>query len=177
MKRLALALFLVFMDAGSVVAELDEAIAAYEHGDYETAFRELVPLAEQGDFEAQFRLGLMYGRGEGVQRDFSKAAGLIGLAAEQGHVYAQFALGSMYHVGRGVPRDYAKTAEWWRLSAEQDLQQGQYHLGHLYRDGRGVPQGRTSCWPTCGLISPPHIGRLAKTTIMPFIFATRLYGK
>ena len=41
-------------------AGYDEAQKAYENGDYVTAFKGFLPLAEQGDVEAQFKLGYMY---------------------------------------------------------------------------------------------------------------------
>jgi hypothetical protein len=73
MKRLALTLILVSMHAGPVGAGWDEGIAAYERGDYETALRELYPLAEQGDAKAQNNLGDMYCYGHGVPQDYAEA--------------------------------------------------------------------------------------------------------
>ena len=40
--------------------DLDVGVAALDSEDYETALRELRPLAEQGDACAQYNLGLMY---------------------------------------------------------------------------------------------------------------------
>ena len=65
-------------------AGFDEAVAAYQRGDYATAIRELRPLAEQGDADAQFNLGTMYGIGLGVPQDFAKAVKWYRKAAEQG---------------------------------------------------------------------------------------------
>ena len=47
-------------------AGLDEGNAAYERGDYATALQEYHPLAKRGDARAQFKLGVMYAKGEGV---------------------------------------------------------------------------------------------------------------
>ena len=44
------------------------ALAAYERGDHETAFREYSAFAEAGNATAQYGLGLMYARGEGAAR-------------------------------------------------------------------------------------------------------------
>ncbi len=38
---------------------LDDAVAAYDRGDYETAIRLIRPLADQGDADAEFDLGVM----------------------------------------------------------------------------------------------------------------------
>ncbi len=43
---------------------------AYQRGDYETALRELEPLAEQGNPDAQYNLGWMYYQGEGTAQDY-----------------------------------------------------------------------------------------------------------
>ena len=56
---------------------------------------------------AQFNLGLMYDKGEGVPQDDAEAVRWYRLAAEQGHAEAQANLGWMYDAGRGVPQDDA----------------------------------------------------------------------
>ena len=117
MKRLAFALFLIFMQAGSAWAGWDEADAALERGDYETAVREYRTLAETGDAEAQFNLGLMYRVGEGIPRDDHEAARWFRRAAEQGLADAQANLGTMYGNGVGVPQDHAETYFWLSLAA------------------------------------------------------------
>ena len=43
---------------------------AYERGDFASAYSEWLPMAEQGDAVAQFRLGVMYMNGLGVQQDY-----------------------------------------------------------------------------------------------------------
>ena len=60
MKRLALALAILIGLAAPAWAGFAEGVAAYHRGDYETALRELRPLAEQGDADAQYNLGIMY---------------------------------------------------------------------------------------------------------------------
>ncbi len=46
---------------------LEDATAAYQHGDYATALRLSRPLAEQGHARAQITLGTMYAEGKGTQ--------------------------------------------------------------------------------------------------------------
>ena len=43
---------------------------AYDRQDYETAYKLIVPLAEQGLAEAQYIMGLMYDKGKGVPQDY-----------------------------------------------------------------------------------------------------------
>ena len=58
--------------------------------------------AEQGNAYAQFNLGLMYKKGEGVSHDDARAFIWLRLAALQGLAFAQNHLGAMYYHGRGV---------------------------------------------------------------------------
>ena len=43
----------LLFSAGSAWADFDDGLAAAERGDYETAYREFLPLAEQGHAQAQ----------------------------------------------------------------------------------------------------------------------------
>ena len=97
-------------------------------------------LAEQGDIEAQFDLGLMYDRGEGMPEDDAEAVRWYHRAAEQGHVRAQYMLGGMYTNAQ----NYAEAARWWRQAAEQGHATAQVFLGDMYANGRGVLR-RTTC--------------------------------
>jgi hypothetical protein len=49
-----------------VAGPYEDAIAAYNSGDYATALQRLHRVAEQGDCVAQYKLGFMYERGQGV---------------------------------------------------------------------------------------------------------------
>ena len=52
---------------------LDEAIEASKRGDFEAALRGFKALAEMGNADAQSMLGVMYGEGHGVPKDYAKA--------------------------------------------------------------------------------------------------------
>ena len=56
MRRMLATLSVVvalLFSAGSAWADFDDGLAAAERGDYETAYREFLPLAEQGHAQAQ----------------------------------------------------------------------------------------------------------------------------
>ena len=72
---------------------------------------------EQRDAEAQYNLGLMYYKGQGVPQNYEQAAYLFKKAAKQGHRNAQDKLGGMYYNGKGVPQDDKKAIGWWRKSS------------------------------------------------------------
>lgn len=59
--------------ATTVFADYAAGVAAYKNGDYATAYKEYLRLAEQGDVRAQLSLGLMYQTGKGVPRSDSEA--------------------------------------------------------------------------------------------------------
>ena len=103
----------------SAWAGLDEGVAAAKRGAYATALREWRPLAEQGNAGAQYNLGIMYYKGQGVPRDDAEALQWFRKAAEQGYAKAQYNLGVMYGNGRGVPQDYAQAHMWFNLAASR----------------------------------------------------------
>ena len=62
---------------------------------FAATFDETLELAEKGDAEAQYNLGQMYRRGEGVPEDAMEAATLFKMSAAQGNAKAQKALREM----------------------------------------------------------------------------------
>ena len=118
----------------------DEAVAAYEHGDYATAYRGFLSAAEQGNANAQVYLGFMYDAGEGVSQDDGEAVKWWRRAAEQGDADAQRILGTLYREGEGVPQDYDEAVKWYRRAAEQGDADAQFSLGAMYSYGEGIPQ-------------------------------------
>jgi uncharacterized protein len=122
------------------VEELKNAKDAYIRKDYKTAYKLLLPLAEQGEVVAQYRLGVMYRKGLGVPQDDKEAIKWYRLAAEQGHPEAQYQVGWMHYNGKGVPQDDKEAIKWYRLSAEQGDALAQGNLGWMYQNGEGVTQ-------------------------------------
>jgi TPR repeat protein len=106
----------------------------------EEKFEATLKAAEQGLADAQFQLGYMYERGEGVPKDETESAKWYRKAAEQGVAMAQYRLGLKYRLGYGVPEDYAEAAKWCRKAAEQGFAGAQWMLGGIYVDGEGVPE-------------------------------------
>ena len=122
--------------------QFQQGLEATKRGDYQTAFKLWLPLAEQGDASAQFNLGLMYDNGQGVKQDDVDAVKWYRKAAEQGYAKAQFNLGVMYHNGLGVKQDDVEAVKWYRKAAEQGYADAQANLGSSYSAGRGVRQDK-----------------------------------
>ena len=78
------------------------ALDAWIREDYKTAYKVLLPLAEQEDAGAQFLMGLMYSSGLGVSQDIKTAFKWFRLAADQGDPDAQYVLGVSYDWGETV---------------------------------------------------------------------------
>jgi formylglycine-generating enzyme required for sulfatase activity len=85
-------------------------------------------------------LGRRYYNGEGVAKNYTKAAGWFRKAALLGDATAQATMGSMYLDGEGVPKDDAEAVKWFRKAADQGLARAQFVLGACYAEGRGVPK-------------------------------------
>ena len=121
MKRLLPVLIVFGVLLGSTgesfSADAQKGLDAYKSGDYATALREWRPFAEQGVAGAQYSLGRMYFKGEGVPQDYKTAVKWYTLAAEQGVAGAQNVLGHMYRKGVGVPQDNVYAHMWWQIAA------------------------------------------------------------
>lgn len=140
-KLALLTLFLSLSLAASVRAgPREDADAAFARGNYATALRLLRPLADHDEPIAQYDLGVMYAKGQGVPQDYAEAVKWFRTAADHGHSDAQYSLGVMYANGQGVPQEYAEAARWYRKAADQGEPSAQYSLGLMYDKGQGVPR-------------------------------------
>ena len=102
--------------------------------------------AERGHAVAQYNLAVLYFNGNGVRRDFGRAAELLTTSAEKGNTDAQFLLGRIYFTGQGITRDLEKEAAWYRQAAIQGHTLAQYNLGVLYYLGEGVKQDKVEAY-------------------------------
>ena len=115
-RLLIVSLFILF---SSSACEDSRADKAYVRGNYDKAARELQFLADSGEPRAQYDLGVMYDRGDGVAQSDAKAKHWYERAAEQGEPRAQYNLGLMFLNGQGIPPDVVKAYYWISLSANR----------------------------------------------------------
>ena len=101
---IAALLLMVMGTPPSAAQTMEEAGAAYARGDHATALQGFRIHAGRSDAEAQFMLGLMYDKGEGVPQNYAEALRWYRRAAEQGDARAQVNVGLMYEDGAGVPK-------------------------------------------------------------------------
>lgn len=69
MRRIYLPVFAGLLSATSAQAGFNEARQAFIDGQYDVAYRELVPLADAGDPRSQIGMGLLHAKGLGVTQD------------------------------------------------------------------------------------------------------------
>jgi TPR repeat protein len=99
-----------------------------------------IGFADYGDADAQFSIGMKYYTGDGVAKDYSKAAEWFHKAADQDHAAGQRYMAQLYFNGHGLPRDEKLAILWDRKAAENGDPIAQYILGWRFNLGRGVPQ-------------------------------------
>ncbi|HEY1797686.1 MAG TPA: tetratricopeptide repeat protein [Stellaceae bacterium] len=96
--------------------------------------------AKAGDTGAEYDLGLIFARGDGVPQDYAKAVGWFREAAINGNVPAQFNLAVLYEHGLGVPQNMNEALIWYHSAAARNYPSAQYNLAISYAQGHGTPQ-------------------------------------
>jgi hypothetical protein len=95
--------------------------------------------AEADNAEAQYTLGELYLKGDGVSRSFPAAAQMFRRAAEKGNLArAQYALGLLYQRGLGVPKNEVEAVLWWQKAADQNFSAAITYVGIALLEGKGI---------------------------------------
>ncbi|WP_400769732.1 hypothetical protein [Methylosinus sporium] len=140
------------------IAAAGDASAQYELGlrysegrggaprDPKIAFQWFEKAAEKGLAPAQYRLGSIYEKGMGVERDYAKALSWYKRAADAGNARAMHNLAVLHAGGGDGKPDYDQAALWFRKAAEYGVRDSQFNLAILYARGLGVPQSLTQSY-------------------------------
>ncbi len=114
--------------------------------------------AEAGDPAGIFRLGTMYAKGEGVERDPLAAGRLIRRAAEMEHVPAMRSYAFALESGNlGFASDHAAAVEWFRLAAQAGDGVSMRRLSDAYASGQlGLPVDPEQAAQWAAKISPEN---------------------
>lgn len=126
--------------AAEKASRFDQAVAAYDAGDYATAYRMWSDLAEEDDLAAMRNAAQLLRQGKGVQKDTKAAFELYVEAAEKGLVTAMANVGDMYLAGEGVEKNPQAAAAWYARASTAGLSLAQVKLAELYEQGNGVTQ-------------------------------------
>ena len=139
MKLLASILIVIWISS-PLNADTEAGIEFYNNENYAVAISEFLTEANKGEDIAQYYLGKIYARGEGVNIDFEEAMKWFRLAADQGNSAAQRSVGIFYDNGDGVVQDFGQAMQWYHLAADQEDPVAQRLIGQLYHLGDGVKQ-------------------------------------
>ncbi len=96
--------------------------------------------AEQGDAIAQYFLGQMYRKGEGIEKNPEQALNWYRKSAEQENRLAQYNLGWMVDIGEGIERDLDEAISWYARAARLGDKYAPFNIGALYFNGRDLPR-------------------------------------
>ncbi|HKQ44893.1 MAG TPA: hypothetical protein VJS47_05810 [Rhizomicrobium sp.] len=135
----------VLANAGNPVAQTILGLRALEGSNgaavnLPDAVKFLTQAAEKGQAVAQYRLGTLYERGQGVATDPAKAMHWYGLAANQGNRKAMHNLAVAFAGGAAGKKNMTEAARWFAKAAALGLTDSQFNLAVLYERGDGVPQ-------------------------------------
>lgn len=108
--------------------QYDDAVAAMGNEDFEKACELLRPLAEDNNPAAQTLLGVLYFKGQGVERDVNKGLAMIMKAANQGHEQAK-------SIAAALNRELAAVGE----------VKAMYNMGYMCLNGWAGEQDSNSC--------------------------------
>lgn len=131
----SIALALAALSAPAL-AEVEDGVEAWSHGDYAKAVAEWRRPAAKGDADAQFNLAQAYKLGKGVPADLERAEALYLAAARQGHLQAADTYGLLlFRSGRREA-----SIPWLTAAAERGEPRAQYLLGIGHFNGDFVPR-------------------------------------
>lgn len=119
-------------------ARFERGVAAYDAGDFGTAYDIWSELAEEDDLAAMRNTAQLLRQGKGVEKNPERAFRLYKEAAEKGLVTAMANVGDMYLAGEGVEKDVRGAVEWYARAATAGLSLAQAKLADLYEQGVGV---------------------------------------
>ncbi|OOY37434.1 hypothetical protein BOW13_07445 [Solemya velum gill symbiont] len=109
----------------------------------QNATGDIVKNAELGDPEAQYVLGKMYLKGDGMKANASEALDWFLKSAKQGYAAAQNRVGMIYYDGAAeIPKDRAGAFPWFEKAAQQGHRVAQFYYGYQLFSGEVVLENR-----------------------------------
>ncbi|WAP67835.1 peptidoglycan-binding protein [Jiella pelagia] len=109
--------------------------------------------AERGFAPAEYSLGTLYEKGNGVDRDLARAREAYLAAAGSGNVRAMHNLAVLYATGIDGKSDPVQAAQWFEKAASYGMPDSQYNLGILYARGAGVDQDLAKSYKWFSIVS------------------------
>ena len=165
----ALALGYFLSAAAPVQAKLKEAEAAFQVGDFTTAWKELKPYLKKKKrpTRASLILARMYLEGLGVPANYSRAYQHLLRPAKKGNAWAATELGKLYLTGSGVMASNVTARTWFRKAADVGYGPAQIELGHLHAKGLSLALNKTMAYAWYNLAASSLMGD-ARTVAMQY---------
>lgn len=118
----------------------NQGAAAFDAGDYDTAYKIFSALADEEDLGAMRNVALMQRKGLGTPKDPEAALRLYEYVARAGLPTAQADLGEMLLKGEAGPPAPQKALPWLYLASAASHPRAQFYLGEFYEHGTVVPK-------------------------------------
>lgn len=106
---------------------------------YVDAYSVFIREARTENPDAEYCLGLMYARGQGIDKDYQAALSWFQKAYDHGCSSSGYYLGKMYLSGIGAEKDPAKAQKFLEAIADRDAR-AMYELGLLHFTGKDMPR-------------------------------------
>ncbi|GEM_PF-3417330 len=126
-------IFFVFFSLNIDVALANQKVGleSYRAGEYEKAYKIFYNESKKGNADAQYYLGCMLLKGEGVNKSFMRGFKWLSIAADKGHVKALNVVGVIYKNGVETFKNSEEAKKYFQLTAEKNFNLGQFNLGVL----------------------------------------------
>jgi TPR repeat protein len=127
-------------------------------------FKELVSVAEAGRAEAQYKVGVIYENGQGVEDNCMAAARWYKLSTDQGYAKAQFNLALFCKSGTGVTQNLQTAKHWMEQTANANMSEAigalaaskKLNKTHTFK----TPHANPRCHRKASAPILPHLTRL-----------------
>ena len=100
------------------------------------AFKWYEMAALKGDAKGLGTIGMMYYKGDGVEKSNEKAFTSFQMGANKGASFSMYNLAKMYYNGEGVEKNEKKAFNWFLKAANKDDATAQNWVGYFYDQGK-----------------------------------------
>jgi uncharacterized protein len=135
--RVSITILLLMISEVAIAGPLEEADSAFNRGDFGLARNGYSELANQGDRIAQFKLGVLYDEGNGVDKNSREAIRWYCISSAQGFPEAAYNLGRLYQDGRGIPQNFERARQWYLMATGRGETKAAVNLGVMNASGEG----------------------------------------
>ncbi|HET56816.1 MAG TPA: hypothetical protein ENN35_00055 [Deltaproteobacteria bacterium] len=130
-------------DAARSIVVMAGADSRYNEGNYEAAADSYKKAAAMNNPKAQYLLGRMYAKGEGIPRSDEQALYWMTQAADLEYPPADVDMGLRYLFGEGVPVNQERALFHFQRAADNEYALAMYYMGIMNARGWGVSANKT----------------------------------